>query len=113
MMKPSFTVHRTPSFRVLGDDQLYEVHLSVLEVLQQTGIVVQHEEARQLLKKAGCRLEGHRVHYPGRLVEDCIESAPSRIVVFDRNKRPAMHLESTRIHFGMGSDTLYAYDPNT
>jgi trimethylamine--corrinoid protein Co-methyltransferase len=112
-MKPNFTVHRTPSFRVLDDDQLYEIHLSVLEVLERTGIAVQHEEARKLLKKAGCRFDGDRAHYPGRLIERCIDSAPSRIVMYDRNKRPAMHLESTKIHFGMGSDTLYAYDPNT
>ena len=112
-MKPNYTVHKTPTFRVLGDDQLYEIHLSVLEVLERTGIVVQHEEARQLLKKAGCRFDGNRARYPGRLVERCIESAPSRVVVYDRNKTPAMHLESTKIHFGMGSDTVYAYDPNT
>jgi len=112
-MKPSFTVHQTPSFRVLGEDQLYQIHLSVLEVLERTGIVVRHEEAAQLLKKAGCRFDGNLARYPGGLVERCIGSAPSRIVMYDRNKQPAMHLESTRIHFGMGSDTVYAYDPDT
>jgi len=112
-MKPSFTVHKTPHFRVLEDDQLYQIHLSVLEVLERTGIEVQHEEARTLLAKAGCRLEGNRAYYPGRLVERCIESAPSRIIISNRNKQPAMYLESTRIHFGMGSDTVYAYDPHS
>ena len=112
-MKPSFTVHQTPSFRVLGEDQLYQIHLSVLEVLERTGIVVQHEEAAQLLKKAGCRFDGNLARYPGGLVERCLDSAPSRIVMYDRNKKPAMHLESTRIHFGMGSDTVYSYDPDT
>jgi trimethylamine--corrinoid protein Co-methyltransferase len=112
-MKPNFTIHRTPSFRVLEEDQLYTIHTSVLEVLERTGIIVQNEEARKLLKKAGCRFDGDRAHYPGRLVERCLESAPSRIAVFDRNARPAMHLESTNIYFGMGSDTLYAYDPES
>jgi trimethylamine--corrinoid protein Co-methyltransferase len=112
-MKPSFTVHQTPSFRVLGEDQLYQIHLSVLEVLERTGIVVQNEEAAQLLKKASCRFDGNLARFPGNLVERCIDSAPSRIVMYDRNKQPAMHLESTRIHFGMGSDTVYAYDPDT
>ena len=112
-MRPDFTVHRTPGFRVLGEDQLYQIHLSVLEVLERTGIEVQHEEVRQLLGEAGCRVEGTRVHYPARLVERCIESAPPRIVISDRNKKPVLHLESTEIHFGMGSDTVYVYDAGT
>ena len=88
-MKPNFTVHKTPTFRVLGDDQLYEIHLSVLEVLERTGIVVQHEEARQLLKKAGCRFDGNRARYPGRLVERSILLAGEQVTQI-----PASSIES-------------------
>ena len=64
-MHPDYTVHRTPSFKVLSEDQLYEIHLAVLEVLEGTGIEVRHEEARELLTRAGCRIDGTVVRYPG------------------------------------------------
>ena len=112
-MKPDFTVHRTPAFCVLEKDQLQQIHLSVLEVLQRTGVDVRHEKVRQLLKKAGCRVAGSRVHFPGRLVERCIASAPSRVVIHDRDRRAAMYLQSTETYFGMGSDTVYVYEAGT
>ena len=46
-------------------------------------------------------------------MERCIESAPSRVVICDREGKRVMFLESGKIHFGMGSDTVYAYDPDT
>ncbi len=110
-MRPDYTLHRTPTFRVLAEDQLQELHLAILEVLERTGIDVQHEEARVLLKKAGCRVDGTRVRYPGALVERCIASAPSKVVVYDREGNRTLFLESKKIHFGMGSDTVYVYDP--
>jgi len=106
------TVHRTPSFQVLSEDQLYEIHLAVLEVLERTGVEVQHEQARELLIKAGCRVDGTRIRYPAVLVERCIAGAPSRVVICDRDGNRTMFLENNKIHFGMGSDTVYAYDPN-
>ena len=112
-MRPDYTVHRTPSFKVLSEDQLHEIHLAVLEVLERTGIEVHHEEARELLAKAGCRVDGTRVRYPVGLVEECMESATSRVTICDHEGNRAMFLESNKIHFGMGSDTVYACDPFT
>jgi len=97
--------------KVLTEEQLYQIHLSTLEVLERTGIDVHHQEAVDLLRKAGCRVSGRRVHYPAMLVESCIQSAPCRVVISNREGERSMFLEGNRIHFGMGSDTLYVYDP--
>jgi trimethylamine--corrinoid protein Co-methyltransferase len=105
------TIHRTPSFRVLSDDQLREIHHASLEVLERTGVEVLHEQAREMLKGAGCRVDGQRVRYPSALVEQCIAAAPSRVVIHNREGKRVMFLEGRRSYFGMGSDTLYAYDP--
>jgi len=96
----------------MSEDQLYEIHLAVLEVLERTGVEVQHEQARELLIRAGCRVEGTRVRYPAALVERCIAGAPSLVVICDRNGKRTLFLENNKIHFGMGSDTVYAYDPD-
>jgi trimethylamine--corrinoid protein Co-methyltransferase len=107
------TIHRSPSFRVLAADQIGEIHRASLEVLERTGVEVLHEPARTMLEAAGCRVEGRRVRYPASLVERCISTAPSRVVIHDRTGRRVMFLEGRRSWFGMGSDTLYAYDPDS
>ena len=112
-MQPDYTIHRTPSFSVLADEQLKEIHRASLEVLERTGVDVYHEQARELLKGAGCTVRGKRVYYPAALVEECISGAPSRVVIWNRNRERAMVLEGKRSYFGMGSDTLYSYDPYT
>jgi trimethylamine--corrinoid protein Co-methyltransferase len=105
------TIHRSPSFRVLSEDQIREIHRASLEVLERTGVEVYHEQAREMLEAAGCRVDGKRVRYPAPLVEQCIAGAPSRVVIHNRGGKRVMFLEGRRSYFGMGSDTLYAYDP--
>jgi trimethylamine--corrinoid protein Co-methyltransferase len=112
-MQPGRTIHCTPSFRVLSEQQIREIHLATLEVLERTGVEVYHSEARQMLRQAGCRLEGRRVRFPSSLVEACIASAPSRVVICNREGKRCLFLEGNRSYFGLGSDTLYAYEPGS
>ncbi len=112
-MQPNYLFHQSPHFRVLSERQLQEIHNATLEVLEGTGVEVYHREAREILQKAGCRVTDTRVRYPGKLVERCIESTPSRIVISNREGERTMFLEGDKIHFGLGSDTVYAYDPYT
>jgi len=91
-MQPGRTIHCTPSFRVLSEQQIREIHLATLEVLERTGVEVYHSEARQMLRQAGCRLEGRRVRFPSSLVEACIASAPSRVVICNREGKRCLFL---------------------
>jgi trimethylamine--corrinoid protein Co-methyltransferase len=67
-----------------------------------------------MLKSAGAFVsDDNLVRFPAAMVEDAIASAPSRIVLSDRNGEPALFLEGTRVHVGTGSDCLYLLDPET
>ncbi len=102
-----------PSLRFLSDDQRHQLHQAVLQVLEQTGMEIQHAGALELLADAGCRVEGSRAYLPQALVEQAIASAPRSIEVFDRAGEPAMDLGGHRSFFGTGSDLLYTLDPGT
>ncbi|MGD2148277.1 MAG: trimethylamine methyltransferase family protein [Anaerolineae bacterium] len=113
-MKGNSTLHRTPSFRLLSEDQLEEIHLAGLEILRRTGVDVLEEEARELLKRAGASLDGLRARIPPHLVEWAIQVAPSRIVLCDsRDGQPRMHLESSKAYYGSGSDCIATIDART
>jgi trimethylamine--corrinoid protein Co-methyltransferase len=101
-------------FAVLSESEIQELHLGTLEVLRRTGIRFYHGQALDMLKKAGCFVsDGNLVRIPSTLVEDSLGTAPSRIVMCDRDGEPAMYLEGSRVYFGTGSDCLNFLDPET
>lgn len=73
-------------YQVLTPEEAQEVHSTSLTILEDIGTIVHHDEAIALLKKAGAYVEnGNRVYLPTSLVEWAIRTAPSRVVVYDRN----------------------------
>ena len=103
-----------PTYRVLTETQIKELHRATLEVLETVGVRVLHQGGLQLLRDAGCRVsEDNIVQIPSWLVEECIRSVPSCITIFDRRGQDAMHLEGNKVHFGLGTDLLHTYDLET
>lgn len=97
-------------FRLFSDAQLDSLHHASLEILRRTGVRVNDEQAVRLLQDAGCWVEGALVRFPAGVVEQALNTAPSRVVLCDRNGAPRLHLESTRSYFGTGSDLPYTRD---
>lgn len=104
-MKEEIRVFNASKFQVLDQEQMQEVHSASLSILEDIGMVIHHEEAIELLKKAGAYVEGgNRVYIPSSLAEWAIRTAPSRVTVYDRNGKAAMFLEGYKSYFGTGSD---------
>jgi trimethylamine--corrinoid protein Co-methyltransferase len=103
----------TPGIRLLSEDQKEQVHQATLELLRRTGVDVLVPEVRELLKDAGCWLDGERVRIPPHLIDWAIRTAPSRVVLCDRHGDPAMELEGRKGYYGTGSDTPFVIDAYT
>ena len=113
-MNSGFRTQCVPSYRLLTEDQIKEIHRASLEVLETVGVRLLHEEAVELLRDAGCRVkDGDVVQIPNWLVEECIRSAPSRITIYSQTGQEAMRLEGRHIHFGLGTDLISTYDLRT
>lgn len=105
---------RSPQFSLLSETQLRDINSAALEVLRHTGVRFHHQGALDMLKKAGAFISGgNLVKFPARLVRNALASAPSRIMMCDRDGNPAMALEGYNVHFGAGSDCLNLLDPYT
>ncbi len=103
-----------PTYHLLTPQQIKSIHTATLELLETVGVDVHHDEARQMLADAGCRLKkDYRVRIPNWLVEAAIQSAPSRITIYDRLGNVAMRLEGRRVHYGLGTDLIKTYDLDT
>jgi len=105
---------QSPQFSLLSNTQIQDIHLAALEVLRQTGIRFHHTGALDMLKHAGAFIsDGNLVKFPAKLVEQALASAPSRIVMCDRDGEPSIFLEGTKTYFGTGSDCINIIDPYT
>ena len=103
-----------PAYRLLSQPQIKHLHAATLSLLETVGVKIMSPEALDMLVDAGCRVTTDSiVRIPGRLVEDCIDSAPSQITIYDRLGNQAMQLEGRRVHYGLGTDLLNTYDLET
>ncbi len=113
-LQSNYVMYLTPQFRKLSDDQLAQIHNASLEILDRTGVCLYEEEALNLLKKAGVKVEdGNRVRIPPGLVEWALSIAPKRVVLCDRSGRRVMPLERNNVFFGPGSDCPNILDHRT
>lgn len=113
-MDHSVRKFNTTPFEYFTYEQMKEIHSASLNILEDLGTVVYHEEAIDLLKKAGAYVgEDNRVFIPSGLVEWAIGRAPSRITVYDRNGNPHMFLEGRNVYYGTGSDCPNIVDCKT
>lgn len=111
MIHSGFKSQCVPSYRILTEAQIKEIHGATLEILENVGVKVMLPEAIDMLAGAGCRVKADGVvRMPGWLVEAAIRSAPSGFTVYNRLGEPAMRLEGRKVHFGMGTDLTRTYD---
>jgi trimethylamine--corrinoid protein Co-methyltransferase len=99
-----------PKYRLLDEAQIQKIHTAVLQTLETVGVRIMHEDARNLLKRAGCRVEDNIAQIPAQLVESAIKSAPSSVTMYNRLGEVAMRLEGRNIHYGLGTDLITTFD---
>ena len=54
---------------LLAHDQVKRVHEAALEILEEVGLKVRYEPARELFKQHGCNVEDERVKFPRKIIE--------------------------------------------
>ena len=108
MIQSSFVENRSVFFRVLSDDQIWEITQAAFDVLEKTGCEVHHEGALRLLEKAGARVKGQRVWVPRHIAQECVRTAPKGFTIYDRDGNRAMEVEGRKSYYGTSTAS-----PNT
>ena len=97
----------------MGHQECDRIHIATLEILERTGVDVHDENARQLLVSGGASADGVRIRIPEFMVARALASAPRRLTLYDRNKRPAIRAWGHNTYYGGGSDCLNVLDHRT
>ncbi len=113
MIHSGATHSRSVHFRVLSDDQVWELKNAGLDVLANTGCHVLHAGALHLLRQAGATVKDQRVRVPPHVVEECLRRAPKGFVVYDRLGRRALEVEGRKSYYGTATASPRTRDPFT
>ena len=109
--------HRGPGLTInsLTETELNDIHQATLEVLEKTGLFIETDEALEIFDGAGAEIDSRNkiVKIPPRLVEDAIESAPSRILLAGRDPHHDRELGTGRVYFTNFSEGIEVVDPFT
>jgi trimethylamine--corrinoid protein Co-methyltransferase len=112
-MDTNYHAHQTPQFRVLSDRQIETIYQATLECLIRTGVNVLNAEARELLVRAGARVDGVRVRIPAHIIQDAVASNPRSFTLWGRDGKHRMQIVPDRVYFGPGPTCTYFIDPET
>ena len=103
------------SLNVLTDEEVHKIHMSTLELLDQTGVFVEDEKALDCFESGGARVDrqSKMVQIPPDLVEQAIRSAPSKVILAGRDPKHDLVLEGNRVHFTNFSEGVKVTDLQT
>jgi len=103
---------RCRDYRILDDEQISRVHLAVLEVLEEVGVVVQHEPALRIFAENGCRVDfkARRVWISEHVLKKALAAAPSHFTFFGLRPEFDVHVDTTAIYTIGGSSALFVLD---
>lgn len=98
----------------LNSDSAKVIHEAQLQVLEKTGVYVNHAEAEALYLDAGAKRDADgRILLPPAMVEAALKKAVPEVQMYDRDGAPAMLLKAGATYFGPGSDAQWAIDRKT
>ncbi len=113
-MLPVDEVAFKPNLSFLSQEDKEKIHRTVLKILSEIGMKVNHAEALNLLTDAGCSVQDDgMVKIAEELVLKSIDSAPENIAIYDREANHVMDLGGHRSYYGTGSDLIYSLESET
>ncbi|SPH17187.1 hypothetical protein DEA8626_00703 [Defluviimonas aquaemixtae] len=84
----------------LGPDGVEAIHKGAMRILKDIGIRFLNDEALEIFRKAGCKVEGDTVRMDEDFVMEMVARAPSEFTVTPRNADRALPFGGKHILFG-------------
>jgi len=88
-----------PFFEYFTQSEVKQIHDTTLRVMEEAGLDFGYDPALKVLAKAGCKVEGRRVFFPPKLVEEMVAKAPSEFTLYGRNPEKDVVIGGDHIAF--------------
>lgn len=94
----------------LTKKNLEDIHSNTLQLLQNTGVSVMNNEAKEILGSAGCTISGDIVKIPESLMKDSLRTTPSTFNLFSREGNQSITIGQDNVLINPGSSAVYFKD---
>lgn len=98
-----------PKFNVLTPDQVQQVHDQSIKILEEIGVEFSYQPVLDVLQAKGQRVEGQRVYFQRKFVEEQVAKAPAEFTLYARNPQNDLVVGGENIIFmpGYGSPFIH------
>ncbi len=97
-------------YELLTHEQVEQVHETSLRILEQIGIDFTYPPALEVFSKGGAKVDGKRVIFPPRLVEQQLKKAPSQFRLYARNPEKDVVIGGDHMVFTPGYGAPFVTD---
>ncbi len=98
--------------KAVSTDDLGRIHESTLDALQKTGVLFHSDEAVEIFKKHGAKIDDHVVRISRRMLEKAIETAPESFTWHARNPEASIDVggDQVRTHVMLDHGPVFIQD---
>jgi len=97
-------------YQPLSEKNIVKIHETSLRILEEIGVKVALEEALQVFKKHGAKIDGEIVRIPLSVVEKALQLVPHQFLMAGREEKNDLHMEDKRVYLGTGGAALTVLD---
>lgn len=97
-------------YELLTQAQVEQVHETSLQILTQIGMDFGYPPALEVLKNGGAKVDGERVFFSSRLIEEQIKKAPSEFTLYARNPEHNVVFGGNNLAFAPGYGAPFVTD---
>jgi trimethylamine--corrinoid protein Co-methyltransferase len=100
---------------VLSKQEILQINQAALEILRDPGVKIQHEEALDILNRAGAEIDQAKqiAHIPPHLIEYALNHAPRFMTVCGRDPKYDLKSGIGEVHFSSGHGATFVIDFDT
>ena len=98
----SFYHKNETKYHAVSEAECEQLIEAALKVMSEIGLMIKNPAALERLVGAGCTAQGEIVKFPASLVKAAIASAPSEMVLYDRDGNEAIRAGGTANYYGNG-----------
>lgn len=95
------------NWQVFSEQEIKKIHEASLDILENTGLLIESEIVRNLLKENGAVCDGERVKFPRSLVNDCIAKNRKTIQMTTRDGKDAFVIGDGTVRFAGGHNAVF------
>ena len=103
-------INEMPIYELLDEEGVHKIDQASMQVLQEIGMAFYDQDARDLMRSKGAKVEGELVYFDADLVREYVSQAPSEFTQISRNPARSLKIGGSGITFAPVYGPPFVFD---